>query len=156
VDLSNPKTVAQPASEEEWNSPTVVPLRYIGPAEALSKYYQSLGFQFVASGNHGGVDRLSPDRAVRVLQSWEGTLGSSLGSDVPGDVSIHIFGGNSHGKLFFDAYSTRTGKKVLTVRANFSTILPEVAFEKTGCVAQRAAVKSSARASPQSNVPPSA
>jgi hypothetical protein len=135
VDLSNPSGVAQPASEEEWNSGTLVPLRYTGPAEAMVKYYQSHGFHFVASGDHGYDDRVSPDRAVWVLQSWKGTLGGSL---EPGDFSLHsLLGGNSHGKLFFDAYSTSTGKKLVTVTTNFSIILPESAFRKTGWVTER-------------------
>jgi hypothetical protein len=137
VDLSDPRAVAQPASEEEWNSATVLQLRYTGQAEALFTYIRSLGFQFAPSGDHGQGGRLSPDRAVWILHSWKGTLGGSGGSDVPGDFSIHWPFGNSHGKLFFDAYSTSTGKKLLTVSANFSIILPETAFEKTGWVTER-------------------
>jgi hypothetical protein len=138
VDLSDRSGVAQPASEKEWNSATVVPSRYAGQADALFKYIQSLGFQFVPSGDHGGGGRLSPDRSVWVLHSWKGTLGGSLGSDAPGDISLHpLLGGSSHGKLFFDAYSTSTGKKLVTVSANFSIILPESAFRKTGWVTER-------------------
>jgi hypothetical protein len=139
VDLSDPKGVAQAASEEEWNSATVVPLRYIGPAEALSKYIESTGFQFAPSGDHGDVVRLSLDRSVLVLQSWRGTLARNGGSDVPGAVFIGLpfdFSRN-HGKLFFDGYNTSTGKKLITVSANFYDILPEEAFEKTGWVTER-------------------
>ncbi len=114
VDLSDPSGVAQPASEEEWKSATVMPLRYTGQASALSKFIQSRGFQFVPSGEHGDVVRLSPDRSVLILQSWKGTLGSSLASGAPGGISLYpLFGRNSHGKLFFDAYSTSTGKKLV-------------------------------------------
>lgn len=137
VDLSDPKGLAQPASEAEWDSAALVPFRYTAPADAISKFIQSRGFQLAASGDHGEVDRLSPDRAVVVMQSWKGTLGGSLGSDVPGDISIHWPLGNSHGKLYFDVYSTDTGKKLVTVSANFSIILPEDAFKQTGWLTER-------------------
>jgi hypothetical protein len=126
VDLSDPAGVAQPASEEEWNS--------AHPAESedkhydrLKRYLKSLGFPFKATGDHEEGWSLSPDRAVFIRYSWKGNLGCCGGSDVPGDVSPHFaIGRNSHGTLFYDAYSTSTGKKLVTFTAKFSIILPEV------------------------------
>ena len=136
VDLADPAGIAQPATEEEWKSARVVPRRHEG--EETTAYVRSLGFHFVATGDHGERDRLSPDRAVLILQSWKGTLPSNGGSDLPGDFSIGWpFGSTSHGKLFFDAYSTGTGQNLTTVTARFSVILPEEAFSKTTWVTHR-------------------
>jgi hypothetical protein len=137
VYLFDPTAVPQPADEEEWNSATVVPLRYKGPADALAKYIQSRGIHLTPGGDHGGVDRLSPDRAVLVLQSWSGTLGRDGGSDLPGDFSISLPFNRAHGKLFFDVYDADTGKKLVTITTSFVNIFPENIFEKTGWVTER-------------------
>jgi len=47
------------------------------------------------------------------------------------------FGGYPHGRLFFDAYSTRDGKKLVTISAHFSVILPEEVYRKTNWVTDR-------------------
>jgi len=135
VDLSDPKAVARPASEEEWDAAAVVPLRYKGPANVLGKFIDSLGFHFQPSGREEGEVRVSPDRALLVLQSWSGKLGSGGNNDLPGGISFQL--GRSHGKLFFDVYNTDTGKKLITVVARFHNNLPEAAFEKTGWVTER-------------------
>lgn len=72
-----------------------------------------------------------------ILQSWKGTL-RSAGSTLPGDFSIGWpFGTGTHGKLFFDAYSTATGMKLVTITANFHDVLPEEPFSKTRWVTGR-------------------
>ena len=121
VDLSDPKAVARPASEEEWTSATVIPLRYMGPADALAKFIQSLPYHFVASGQNAERDRLSPDRSVLVFQSWSGKLAPG-GSTLPGDFTITF--GHSHGKLFFDVFDTATGKNVDYYHREFRRHLP--------------------------------
>jgi hypothetical protein len=125
VDLSDRAGLAQPAAEEEWSS-----ARPVQPesrnGDEIRKYLKSLGFPFTGSGDHEKGGSLSPDRAVFIRFSWKGTLGCCGGSDVPGDLTPHLaIGRNPHGKLFFDAYSTGTGKKLVTVAASFSIILPE-------------------------------
>lgn len=124
VDLSDPAGIAQPAGEDAWNSAPAAESedkRY----DRMLDYIKPLGFPFPASGNHDRGFSLSPDRAVVVRFSWKGNLGCCGGSDVPGGVSPHWFGRSAHGKLFFDAYSTRTGTKLVTVVASFGVILPE-------------------------------
>ena len=138
ADLADPKAVAEPATEGAWDSGTPVPLRHTGPAEALGKFIQSTGFQFATSGKHAEeVVRVSPDRAVLIDQSWSGTLGPSGGSDVPGDFSISLKFGNAHGKPFFDAYSSDTDNKLVTIDASFVGTLPEEIFDRRGWVTER-------------------
>jgi len=138
TDLSDSKSVAQPATEEAWSAATPIPIRYEGPADALGKFIRSLGYQFKSTGDHDKhVVRVSPDRAILIGQSWSGTLGPGGGSDVPGDFSISFKFGNAHGKLFFDVYSTDTGKKLVTISAKFVRILPEEVFDRTGWVTER-------------------
>lgn len=138
VDLSDPKAVAQSASEEAWNAATPVPLRYVGPAEVLAKFIRSTGFRYGATGVHDReAVRVSPDRAILVAQSWSGTLGPGGGSDVPGDFSISLKFGWDHGKLFWDVYSTDTGKKLLTIAASFFPLFPGQIFDRTGWVTER-------------------
>jgi hypothetical protein len=137
VDLADPHAIPYPASEDAWNSATIVPLRYKGPAAAQEKFVQSRGFRFPPSGDHSHGYTLSPDRAVLIIQSWTGTLGPSGGSDVPGDFSISLKFGDAHGKLFFDAYNADTGKKLVTIVTKFINILPEEVFDKTGWVTER-------------------
>jgi hypothetical protein len=122
VNLSDTKAIAQPASEDECSSAAVVPSRYTGQFAELTKFIQSLGFQFVTSGNHGRVSAIS---------------GSGRAGHVPGMFIPNPFGGGSHAKLFFDAYSTSTGRKRVTVTASFSYILPEAAFRNTGWVTEQ-------------------
>lgn len=123
IDLSDSAGLAQTASEEEWNSATPVqPESKKG--DEIRQYLQSLRFPFAGSGDHKNGGSLSPDRAVFIRSSWKGNLGCCGGSDVPGDV-IPQFGRSAHGTLFYDAYSTGTGKKLVTVTAKFRAILPE-------------------------------
>jgi len=137
VDLSDPVGIAQPAGEKEWNSAL--------PAQSESreydktrKYLKSLGFPFTATGNHDEGGSLSPDRAVFIRLSWKGSLGCCGGSDAPTDLGpLFKIGRSAHGKLFFDAYSTGTGKKLVTVSTNFRIILPEAEWSKTGWVTGR-------------------
>jgi hypothetical protein len=137
VDLADPHVIPYPAREAAWNSATVVPLRYKGPAAAQEKLVQLREFRFPPSGDHSHGYTLSPDRAVLIIQSWSGTLGPGGGSDVPGDFSISLKFGDAHGKLFFDAYDADTGKKLVTIVTKFVNILPEEVFDKTGWVTER-------------------
>lgn len=60
------------------------------------------------------------------------------GSDAPGSFSIGWpFGPYPHGRLFFDTYSTRDGKKLVTISAHFSVNLPEEVYGKTDWVTDR-------------------
>jgi len=134
VDLSDPKAIASLATEEAWKDATPIPLRYVGPGTELAKRIQSFGHEFAPTGSHGETDRLSPDGSLLVLQNWTGKLGAG-GSDVPLDFSIGF--SRDHGKLFFDAYSTDTGKKLVTITANFSPRFPEEIFGRTGWITER-------------------
>jgi hypothetical protein len=153
MDLSDPNGVAQPAGEENWNSATPITL-WRGkrndftlpkppPAAPLSwnrnpKYVEIHGLHFIRSGDEWAGAVLSQDQAVLIMQSWSGTLGPSGGSDVPGDFSISLKFGNSHGKLFFDVYNADSGKKLITFTASFYGILPEEeVFGKTGWVTEQ-------------------
>ena len=140
VDLSDSKAVAQPATEEEWDSATPIAVsrdtstsgaRIVG---RRSKYAESQGLQFVRTGDSWGSTQLSPDRTLLIVESWSGRL-SPAGSDVPGDFSFHF--GRTRGKLFFDVYNTDTGKKLITITTSFFTIYPEEIFAHTGWVTQR-------------------
>jgi hypothetical protein len=137
ADLADPSAVPYPATENAWNSATVVPLRYKGPYASLKSFVQSRGIHFVPGGDHSHGYNVSPDRAEVIFQSWSGTLGPGAGSDVPGDFSISLKFGNAHGKLFFDAYSADTGKKLVTIVMKFVSIFPEEVFDRTGWVTER-------------------
>jgi hypothetical protein len=138
VYLFDPTAVPQPANEDEWNSATVVPLRYVGPADALLKYLRSLGHPFDASGDHEKeAVSVSPDRAVVIKQSWSGTLGGPGSSDIPGDFSISLPFSRPHGKLFLDVYDAESGKKLVTITTSFVNTYPENILGKTGWVTER-------------------
>jgi hypothetical protein len=142
ADFSAPKGIARPASEEEWKSAAPIALWRGGKAydftlpSRLSKYVEFGGHQFPRNGDQWGGTVISPDRGVLVMESWSGKLGPG-GSDVPLDFSaIFKFGGN-HGKLFVEFYDADTARKMVTITANFTLILPEDAFGKTGWVTER-------------------
>jgi hypothetical protein len=145
ADLSDATAVAKPATEEEWKSATVVVSPSDVPRSAngarvtdrQSKYAELEGRRFMRSGDAWGSARLSPGRAVLVVESWSGTLTRCGGSDVPGGITPCIDLIGSRGKLFFDVYNTDTGKKAITLTAKFSHILPAYDFEKTGWVTER-------------------
>lgn len=138
VDLADPAAVAGPATEDEWSSGAIVPLRDRAPREVFARYAESRGFHFTGSGDHNlSVGRVSTDRSIVIAQSWSGTMGSGGGSDVPGDFSIHLDFSRSHGKIFFDVYSVDTGKKLITITTTFRDIIPDNMFEKTGWVTER-------------------
>ena len=140
ADFSGPKGIAQPASEEEWNSATPVSLWRGGKAydftlpSRSSKYVVFRGHEFPRSGDQWGGTVISPDGSVLVMQSWSGKLGPG-GSDVPLVVSLKF--GRNHGRLFFEFYSADAGKSLVAVTASFTSILPEEAFGKTGWVTER-------------------
>ncbi len=137
ADLSDP----QPASEDAWNSAT--PLSLVRRWDGITrpsrnpKYVEFSGLRFTSSGDHWDGSLISPDRAILLSESWSGTLGPGGVSDVPGDFSISLKFGNAHGNLFFDVFSTDTGKKLIALRAHFASILPEEVFGKTGWVTER-------------------
>ena len=143
ADFSDPKAIAQPATEEEWKTATVVSIpRDTSTSGARvkdrrSKYAELEGRQFMRSGDAWGSARLSPGRAVLVVESWSGTLTRCGGSDVPGGLTPCVDFGGSRGKLFFDVYNADTGKKAITLTAKFTHILPEEAFGKTAWVTER-------------------
>jgi hypothetical protein len=142
VDLSDPKAIAQPGSEEEWSSGTTITLRRDTSTSGArivdrrSNYAELQGRRFVRTGDEWGSARLSPDRSLLIVESWTGKLGPG-GSDAPGDTSITLGFERNRGKLFFDVYDADTGKKLITVTAKFNTIRPEENFEKTGWLTER-------------------
>ena len=133
VDLSDPKGVAIPASEERWNPAAVVPLiKY-------PKYSEYNPSQFPNTGDHIEGALSSPDRALLVVQSWSGKLPAHGGDDIPTSVTfpniLHFE--RSHGKFFFDVYNLDTGRKLITITATFTIILPEEALHETGWLTER-------------------
>lgn len=95
-----------------------------------------MGREFTKSGDKWDGGIVSPDRRVLTVQSWSGALGPGGSSDIPLIFSLS-FGRGPHGKLFFDFYSTDTGKKLITVTVSFNSVLPEEVFGKTGWVTER-------------------
>lgn len=65
VDLADPSGIAQPATEEEWRSARVVPVRREWP----TPWVASLGFRFATSGDHKNGYLLSPARSVLMMLS---------------------------------------------------------------------------------------
>lgn len=143
LDLSNPKAVARLATEEEWNSGTVVPFKrndvWRARGEDTRKKAATFdGRQFPKTGDHWSLDatRLSPDPSMLVLQSWSGSLGGGS-SDVPGMISPRIDFRRNRGRLFFDVFNTTTAKKLITISTRFVQIRPDEAFGLTGWVTER-------------------
>ncbi len=137
VYLFDPTSVPQSADDKEWESATVVSLRYKGPADVITKYVQSLDLHVALGGNHSAGFTISSYRSTVVFQSWRGTLGHDSSSDAPGDVSAIFTFRPSHGRLFFDVYAADTRKKLITIAATFANVYPGVIFDKSGWVTER-------------------
>jgi hypothetical protein len=143
ADFSDPKGIALPATEAEWQSGTPVSVsgiisnNDIRVKDRSSDYAELEGRRFTRTGAALGGAPLSPDRSALILESWSGALGRCGGSDVPLGISPCIDFRGPHGKLFFDVYQADTGKKLITLTAKFSKILPEDDFLKTGWVTER-------------------
>ncbi len=112
VNLSDPTARALPASAEDWNAATVVPLvrksifiKTGTPAQAVATFN---GFQFRRSGARWTLNdcasRLSPDSAWLVLQSITQTKASFL----------YVY------QVFFDVFDADTGRKLLTIQGTYS------------------------------------
>ncbi len=145
ADFSDPKGIALPTTEAEWQSGTPVNVsgdRFSGGSmlKAGSSNFELDGRQFTRTGAKWGALRLSPDKSVLILESWSGTLGRCGGNNDTGPGAVFspcIDFRGPHGKLFFDVYNAGTGKKLITLTAKFSKILPEDDFLKTGWVTER-------------------
>jgi hypothetical protein len=139
ADFSDPKGIAQPATEEAWQSGTVVNWQHWATVE-LGRYIDSLGFQFKKTGKNEGGWLLSPGRALLVVESWSGILGRCGGNNDTGPGAVFspcIDLRGPHGSLYFDVYNADTGNRLITLTAKFSKILPEEDFLKTGWVTER-------------------
>jgi hypothetical protein len=152
ADFSDPSGVAQPATEDAWNSSTPIALyrstlRDVKipppppPADPTLRntnptYVEFHGFRFTRSGDHWEGASLSPARDVLVMQSWSGKLGNQ-GNDAPLNIPLTFTIDRNHGKFYFDAYNADTGKKVITITASFVSIRPGEVFGKTGWVTER-------------------
>ncbi|MGD0132670.1 MAG: hypothetical protein ABSE57_11515 [Bryobacteraceae bacterium] len=129
LDLSDPKCIPRPASENEWQSGTVVPdNRLTDFSRNFAKIAVRLtngtplrfrGFQFDKTGKvwEGEVARLSPD------QSWIALLSSS-GKIAKRD-GFTGFEGRDKGELFVDVYNAYTGEKLLTIVGTYLNIDPQ-------------------------------
>jgi hypothetical protein len=79
ADFSDPKGIALPATEAEWQSGTPVSVSGIisnyGVAvkDRSSNYAELEGRRFTRTGAAWGGTPLSPDRSVLILESWSGT-----------------------------------------------------------------------------------
>jgi len=114
VNLSDPTAPALPASAEDWNAATVVPLtRKFQAFGTLAKEQQIVfnGFRFTKSGawwsGPSSVSRLSPDSAWLVLQSMTDAGTSKL--------TLRFLY-----KVFMDVFNADTGEKVLTMEGKYS------------------------------------
>jgi hypothetical protein len=144
ADLSDPKGIAQPATEDKWNTATVIDL-HRGTYNEGARVWELLRKngkidQIKQSGSNPdpyNVMAVSPDQALLVLYSWSGKLGSGGNNSNPGDFSISLPFGLAHGKLFFDVYNTDTAKKLITITASFVGILPEAAFGPSAWITER-------------------
>jgi hypothetical protein len=144
ADFSNPSGAPRQASESEWASATPVPWPIIraDTADTLEylKSIKSIGLDHEKGKTgvkHSGV-LLSPARDLVVVQSYTGTLGRCGGSDIPGDLSLNCIDiRGPHGRLFFDVYSTDTGRKLITLTGKFSRAYPSDVFGQTGFVTER-------------------
>ena len=126
-DLSDPKSIPRPASEDEWQSGTIVPDNRLTDSRNFTQIISRLtngaslhfrGFQFDKTGKvwEGEFARLSPDQSWIVLLSSSGKMAKR--DDFIG------FEGRDKGKLFTDVYNTDTGKKLLTIVGTYLNIDP--------------------------------
>lgn len=128
VNLSDPTASALPATDEDWNAATVLPLvrKYlpIRPRKEDDPVVFN-GFRFTKSGDRwaspGSISRLSPDSAWLVLSSVT-------------DAGTTRFGLLSSYKVFLDVFSADTGEKVLTIAGTYSGL----GFDPFGCLAKTA------------------
>lgn len=138
VDLSDPRGIARPATEQEWQDGTKIsdsrPSDWKTFANVHLTKDQSLplhGFQFRKSGDYweGDYARLSPDRQWIVLLSSSGQVAQR------GD--FFILSGRDNGKLYFDVYNVGTGTKLLTIVGTYRDIAPDNAINQSLWVTER-------------------
>jgi hypothetical protein len=140
LDLSDPKSIPRPASEDEWESGTVVP---DNRSADFSRNFAQItfrltagaplpfrGFQFGKTGKiwEGEVARLSPDQSWIVLLSSSGKIAKR--DDFIG------FKGRDKGDLFLDISNVDTGKKLFTIVGTDVDINPS-ALDKALWVTER-------------------
>jgi hypothetical protein len=139
IDLSDPKAIPFPATEQEWQNGTIVSdtrlddySRNFAPIRLTNDLQLPFGgFHFTKSGDRwiGQLARLSPDQAWIVLLSCSGKIAKRDG--------FLLFGGRDKGKLFFDVFNADTGKNLITIVATYLDIEPGHAINQATWVTER-------------------
>ena len=131
VNLPDSTTPVRSANAQDWNRGTVVPLyrkstlNYVGVHPSDQIVFNGYGFK--KSGSYPWIrpdtaSRLSPDSAWLVLQS----------STFRKQPFTEIY------DVFFDVFSTTTGKKLFTIQGSFSGVEnPYSALERAAWLTER-------------------
>ena len=138
VDLVDPKALARPVTEQEWESGTKVRDTRLddvrrAPIPAQDRPYPFRGFLLDKTGRIwlGDESRLSPDGAWIVLLSMTGEVGHRDESFMP------YMTGRDQGKLFFDVFNADTGGKIITIAATYLDVYPDTAANRAMWVTER-------------------
>ncbi len=141
VDLSDPKSPVLAAEDRVWDSATKIPVSQESTVEAAGtlypkdqiqykgKTFSKTGYQWDTPGAY--ADRLSPDQAWLVLQSWTGSV------DKGAEMHVFNWGWRYHGQVFFDVFNAETGKKVLTIEGSYSNFDPDSTLAQTFWLTER-------------------
>jgi hypothetical protein len=140
IDLSDPKAIARPATEQAWEAATRMPLlrRSTFPRGSYLSREQRIqfnGLQFSKTGDlwalSGDAVRLSPDQTWIVLQSYSGSVART--EDVPFGRSRGV----TRGTLFFDVFNAVAGNKLLTLEGTYRDIHPTDALIEPAWLTER-------------------
>ena len=130
VNLSDSTAPVRPANANDWNNGTAVPMYRKSPLTYVGVHTEKITFNdydFKKSGSDAWTrpdtaSRLSPDSAWLVLQS----------STFRKQPFTEIY------DVFFDVFSTTTGKKLFTIQGSFSGVEnPYSALERAAWLTER-------------------
>jgi hypothetical protein len=141
VDLSDPKAPVLAVEDRVWDSATRIPVSQESTVKTIPTLDPEYQIQFKGkvcpkSGYYwatpsDAADRLSPDQAWLVLQSWTGSV------DKGAEMHVFNWGWRYHGKVFFDVFNAETGKKVFTIEGTYSNFDQDSTLAQTFWVTER-------------------